>query len=154
MELKIPNYSSISRNLARQWWDVNHTYKTNQKFSYYFSCSWHWGFVIVYDKLSEIQKTNIIKWYGWEDKIPFDTVAFNWNTWASKTNAKRREWTVDTTIYQNLRFLIFEEDCAWAIANAILWIFNDWYSISENERTIQAKNTLKTYYPEQYNSYF
>jgi len=144
--MKTIPYSRLARMLtgSYQWWEINHSQKTNQKYAYYFSCSGHGWFVVSYDMLTPKQKENLINFYKWEENIKFDYVAYD-----ALTN-KAKAWcryNAQSTRFNNVRFVCFEEDCAWAIAYAILWISNeDIVSIGKEKADECATQTINKYY--------
>lgn len=145
-KMKTIPYSRLARMLtgSYQWWDINHSQKTNQKYTYYFSCSGHGWFVVAYDMLTPKQKESLAHFYKWEENIKFDFVAYD-----ALTN-KAKAWcryTAQSTRFNNVRFVCFEEDCAWSIAYAILWISNeDIASIGKEKADECATQTINKYF--------
>lgn len=148
---KIP-YSRLARMLtgSYQWGEINCSKKTNQKYTYYFSCSGHGWFVVAYDMLTPKQKQSLIHFYKWENNIPFDTVAYDALTNKAKAWCK---YMSQSTRFNNVRFVCFEEDCEWAIAYTILWIKDEHLLSLEKEKADEyAAQVMNRYYKnENYN---
>ena len=142
---KIP-YSRLARMLtgSYQWWEINCSQKTNQKYTYYFSCSWHGGFVVAYDMLTPKQKQSLIHFYKWEENIHFDIVAYDALTNKAKAWCK---YMSQSSRFNNVRFVCFEEDCAWSIASWILWIKDEnLLSLPEEKQNEYINDTLNRWY--------
>lgn len=148
---KIP-YSRLARMLtgSYQWWEINSSNKTNQKYSYFFSCSGHGWFVVAYDMLTPKQKESLIHFYKWEENIRFHTVAYDALTNKAKAWCK---YISQSSRFNNVRFICLEEDCEWAIAYSILWIADSHLlSIDKSTADKYAKDTMDKYFKnENYN---
>lgn len=130
-------YASIARSIARQWGEVNHTYKTTQQGAYYFSCSGHGGFVIAKDALTQEQLQNLEK-IGRLDGSTGSAIYKDWHWYrVRKTGARRMQETEDNF---NVEFYDFEEDCNRAIASFVLGI--NTVDNQENEK-LHAEGTMK-----------
>lgn len=139
-------YSRLARMLTGnyQWGKINTTYKTNQIYTYYFSCEWHGWLIIAYDTLSAYQKIKINNFYNWEDKIQFDYVAYDTLTDRAKANSR---YTNPSERLHNVRFISLEEDSEWAIAYSILWIAKESFlELPEEKREEYSKNAMQSYY--------
>lgn len=149
---KNPPYSSMARCIATQWWSINQTIPTTQTWAYYYSCSWHGGYVIAYDTLKQKQKDDLIKFYGAYDKIHFE-----WYTYDHAIN-KQQKWKYkDETIekynwrLKNIPFLLFEEDCDWAICETILNIYRE--GTTPEKSLTYALKVFERYYSEEYKNF-
>lgn len=159
--------SSIARNIARQWGEVNHTYKTNRKWAYYFSCSWHWWFIIDWQALTMVEKDlfkkinitpytiNIIvgtsnkDWLDYVLHISYQTRRAGNRIlyFSSEFENKRR---VEYNYYEG------EEDCNRALYSYFLdiqyWYTNtDWQEIRLTKD--RAEPTIKNWFWKQWEQY-
>lgn len=145
--MKKINISSLARRIANNMWgEVNTSYPTNQNFTYYYSCSWHGWYVVYLDWLNEEQKDLLYKFY-WNDPYMVN-VAVDELSWKTKLRATWNENAINSSErYKNYKFITFEEDCEWAIAEVILWIHT--VDIPYDQKRIDSwVKTVKSYFSE------
>lgn len=106
-------YSRLARMLTGgyQWWEINKSEKTNQKYCYYYSCSGHGGFVVAYDMLTQTQKEKLNTLCKWD--IKFEYVAYDALNNTARAGVR---YISECERFRNVRFVCFEEDCGWSIA--------------------------------------
>lgn len=147
-------YANMARSIATSMrGEVNHIYKTTQQGFYYFSCSWHGGFIVAKDALTDeqlarLQKHNLDKWMITACSMySYRTIYVDWKEktkWKTnyKTGYSYRNPSIERGEY-NVEFLVFEEDCDWALVVYLLGVYrNDYWA---NQLTAERKAKLDEY---------
>ncbi len=147
--------SSLAKTLAEQAWGRGgtHSYKTNRKGVYYFSCSGHGGYIVDLKRLSaseieaikehinlstlrmviqDTEEGEVILSIRGDDCLKRTPVKYN----PAKGNAS----------WKTYDYFVFEEDCAWSILEKFTDIRSEGFSLSKEEREQVINDTFNRWY--------
>lgn len=137
---------SEARSIAESLWGTGgtHSYRTNRRGAFYFSCSGHGGYVIDSTAFSGEELAAIAPHVSVTDTYTrFSWVKYNRFHHSYKRRATRYAGRATIT---NGTFLVFEEDCDWSIVDHLTGIHridDDWRPYSQHVITYHAAKTFE-----------
>jgi hypothetical protein len=153
--------SSIARSIAEGLWGRGGTNsaKTTKQGFYYYSCSGHGGYVVDKNMLSKEQQelvnthhetTTMDIAVGYSSELDTDVV-FDWiNPYGRNRTSANIPYGIGNAEWRKHEFYMFEEDCDWAIVEAITGVRLQWRveRCNSTEKYNDAiKESLARWYP-------
>lgn len=147
---------SQARYIAESLWGPRGTtaYRTNRRGAFYFSCSGHGGYVIDDRTLTDQERAALLhagftpdSCWGVRNK---DGDILKVRHPHSQVNHRSITYQLGSGEYSdhNIPVWIFEEDCDWAAVQAFTAIRSEGFSLSEDELTKLARESLGRWNPQ------
>lgn len=96
------------------WGKINHTYKTNTKGAYCFSCEGHGGFIVATESIPNNQRDFVNKYSREYEAIRYTNTNTNKSRLMHHARIRGARFAYNKT--ENIKYYIFEEDCEYCIA--------------------------------------
>jgi len=147
--------SSLAKTLAEQAWGRGgtHSYKTNRKGVYYFSCSGHGGYIVDLKRLtaSEIEaikayiNPSVLRMVI-QDTIEGEIILSIRGEDSQIRSPVKYNPAKGKAGWQEYNYFVFEEDCAWSILEKFTDIRSEGFSLSKEEREQVINDTFNRWY--------
>jgi hypothetical protein len=107
--------SAEARSIASSLWGtINTSYRTNTRSAYFFSCAGHGGFIVDESAIPAHKREWVEKYVAKEEAIRYINVHSGKSTLMHGYRTRSTRMSYQAT--EMVKFYIFEEDCAYAIA--------------------------------------